>query len=49
MLKKPRDEGELLIHKAQPIKDHRFDHVAHSHNAGFWIVLHGPVQYVANA
>ena len=49
ILKKPRDEVQLLIHKAQPIKDHRFDRVAPSNNAGFWIVLHGPVQYVPNA
>jgi len=30
------------------MKDHRLDGVTHGHNAGLWIVLHGPVKHVAN-
>ena len=49
MLQKPRDEVPWLMHTAQPIQDHRFDRVAHSHHAGCWIVLQGPVPSVAKA
>ena len=49
ILKKHRDEVELLVHKAEPMEDHRFDGAAHGDDAGLRCVLHGPVQYVTNA
>jgi hypothetical protein len=48
ILKKQRDEGAWLVHKAEPMEDHRFDGVAHGDNAGLWIGLHGPVKPIAN-
>jgi hypothetical protein len=46
---KPRDEGPVLLHHAQPMKAHRFDRVAHRNPAGCWMVLHGPLPHVATA
>ena len=48
ILKKPGHERELLVHKAEPIEDHRFDGAAYGDNAGLWRVLHRPVEYVAD-
>ena len=48
ILKKLRDEVELLIHTTKPIKDHRFDGVAHGNHGGLWIVLYRSVKHVAN-
>ena len=48
MLKKHGHEIELLVHKAEPIEDHRFDGAASGDNAGLWRVLHRPVEDVAD-
>jgi hypothetical protein len=48
VLKKHGHEIELLVHKAAPLEDHRFDGAAHGDNAGLRRVLQHPVEYVAN-
>src|SRR5512132_773706 len=48
VLKKHGHEIELLVHKTEPIEDHRFDSAAHGDNAGLRRVLQHLVEYVAN-
>ena len=39
MLEKMRDEGPLLVEKAQPVEHHGFDGMAGSHNPQFRVLL----------
>jgi hypothetical protein len=49
VMKKPWDQVELLIHKAQAIEDHRLDGMAHSDNPGLRVLLESPVNDGGNA
>jgi hypothetical protein len=49
VLKEHRHQVELLVHKAQPIEDHRFDGMTHSDKPGLWGLLQHPVEHIANA
>src|SRR4030095_6881632 len=48
ILKEHRHKIELVVHKAQPIEDHRFDSVAHGDKPGLWVLLCRPIKHVAN-
>jgi hypothetical protein len=48
VLKKHGQEVELLVHKAEPIEDHRLDRIAYGDNKRFWRVLYCPVKDIAN-
>jgi len=49
ILKKHRHELELLVHKAEPIEDHRFAGAADGDNTRLGRVLYRPVKHVTNA